>query len=296
VRRCAGWLLLMAIHLLVLGCDDTPAPVAEPLRPEVGGERFDPARAGTISGRVVWRGPLPDVAPFRSIPEPLTDRPPPPARIWPNPNAPIINQPTSGVVGAVVWLKEVDPAIARPWDLPAVRVEIKGQQFHVLQGTSDGRTGFVRPHNDTAMVSRDPIFHAVQARGLDSSLSGQSAFFTCMLPDPNQVVSRRMAGPEVVELTSGCGYFWMRAYLFVCPHPYLARTDEQGRFTLPGVPEGKYDIVAWHPNWRVRETLRNTDTMRVQQVQYGAALECKKTIDVEAGRTATVQLFLGGDR
>jgi hypothetical protein len=285
---------LLAVNLFVLGCGDIPAPPPVPEPPSSGGERFDPARTGTICGRILWRGPIPVVPPFHSIPEPLTDRLPPPPRDWPNPSAPAIDARTLALAGAVVWLHGVDPAAGRPWDLPAVRVEMRGQQYHVLQGGEDRRTGFARAHDRIELVSRDPLLHAVQVRGLGGR--GKSAFFTCMLPDRHKVVSRQVAGPEVVELASAAGYFWMRAYLFVSDHPYLAHTDDQGNFTLKNVPPGKYEIVAWHPDWRITASERNPDSMRVQQVRFRPPLTSRQSIGVETRQTTRVELSLGTDR
>ncbi len=293
MRRCAGCLLL-AVTLFVLGCDEAPPPPPEPEPPAAGGERFDPDHTGTIAGRAHWQGPMPAIAPFRSIPEPLTDQPPPPPRDWPNPNAPRIDAKSSALAGAVVWLNGVDPAAGQPWKPSPVRIEARGQQFHILQEGADRRVGFVRARDTIELVSRDSLFHAVQVRGFGGS--GKSVFLTCMLPDPNKVVSRRVEGPEVVELTSAAGYFWMRAYLFVSAHPYFAYTDDQGRFTLKDVPAGTYEIVAWHPNWRISATERNPDSMRVQQVRFGPPLTSRKPVTVAPGQTARVETSLGVDR
>ena len=52
---------------------------------------------------------------------------------------------------------------------------------------------------------------------------------------------------NTVELTSGAGHYWMRAYLMVAEHPYYALTNADGRFVLPQVPPGRYEIVCWLP-------------------------------------------------
>jgi hypothetical protein len=285
---------LLGITLSVLGCGDVSVPPPSPEAPASGGERFDPARTGTIRGRILWHGPVPVIAPFHSIPEPLSDQLPPPPQDWPNPNVPRIDVKTSALAGAVVWMRGVDPALGRPWDLPAVRVEMKAQQYHILQGKADRRTGFVRAHDCIELVSRDPLIHAVQVRGFGGT--GKSAYFTCMLPDWHKVASRQVEGPEVVEIASAAGYFWMRAYLFVSDHPYLAHTDEQGNFTLKDVPAGTYDIIAGHPDWRISAWERNPDSMRMQQVRFRPPLTCRKSIGVQPGQTTNVELALGVDR
>ena len=70
-----------------------------------------------------------------------------------------------------------------------------------------------------------------------------------MFPDPDRPLTRSLNEKGVVELTSAAGYYWMRAYLFVDDHPYYARTDKEGRFSLEQVPPGKYELVCWMPNW-----------------------------------------------
>jgi hypothetical protein len=280
------------LSLLLAGCDSAavpapaPVPVASPVQP---GRLFDRARAGTIQGWVLWRGPRPQAPPFRSAAQPLSDQLYPPVLSWPNPNVPVVDA-KGALAGAVVFLRGIDPARGRPWDLPRVRVEMKKQQFHVEQGATRGRAGFVLAGESIDMVSQDNVFHSVQARG--NSEGEGSAFFNCPLPDPEQVRQRRLPREEIVELASGCGYVWMRAYLFVTTHPYYALTDSAGRFRLRDVPAGTYEIVAWHPSWRVTQQQRNPDNARVQQVRFAEALQSRAPVQVQAGQTASVELSL----
>jgi plastocyanin len=39
---------------------------------------------------------------------------------------------------------------------------------------------------------------------------------------------------------------WMKAFIGVMKHPFFAVSDETGKFTISGVPPGKYTVVAWH--------------------------------------------------
>jgi plastocyanin len=45
---------------------------------------------------------------------------------------------------------------------------------------------------------------------------------------------------------------WMRAYLFVSPHPFFAVTDERGEFALPKLPPGEYRLRWLHPISRLQ--------------------------------------------
>jgi plastocyanin len=45
----------------------------------------------------------------------------------------------------------------------------------------------------------------------------------------------------------GCNiHDWMSGIILVLPSPYFVQTDAEGRFSLEGLPKGKYSLVAWH--------------------------------------------------
>ena len=272
--RCR-WPLALPL-LCLLACSgpsaDPPPPAVDPPAPT----SFDPGTCGTITGTVRWEGEAPVVEPFRSIDEPLGDQPHPPARDWPNPNAPRLSA-GRGLAGTAVFLREVDPVKSRPWDHPPPRVEMRDQAFAA-------HVAFARVGDQLEIVSRDDRLHVAQARG--------AAFFALTLPRPDSTRSRRLDRPGVVELLSGSGYFWMRAYVHVSRHPYLTRTDAEGRYRLEQVPAGEYELVAWHPNWRVAQEQRNPDLFRVQQVRFAAPLESSRRVRVGAKETATSDLVL----
>jgi hypothetical protein len=39
---------------------------------------------------------------------------------------------------------------------------------------------------------------------------------------------------------------WMSAHFAVFNHPYFGASKEDGTFTIAGVPDGTYDVIAWH--------------------------------------------------
>ncbi|MFZ6731130.1 methylamine utilization protein [Undibacterium sp. Ji42W] len=41
---------------------------------------------------------------------------------------------------------------------------------------------------------------------------------------------------------------WMRAYVLVLDTPYFVKTDQSGAAILDKLPDGNYEIKAWHPN------------------------------------------------
>jgi plastocyanin len=68
-------------------------------------------------------------------------------------------------------------------------------------------------------------------------------------------------------LQIGCSlHAWMRAWVYVVPHPWFAVSDESGRFQINEVPPGKYTLRLRHPDTGHQER-------REVEVQAGKPLE-----------------------
>lgn len=75
---------------------------------------------------------------------------------------------------------------------------------------------------------------------------------------------------ERTPVVLGCPiHAWMRAYVFILPHPFHAVTDAQGRFEITGLPDGEYFVVFRHPDSGLRD---------------------RRTAQVSTGRRATITL------
>jgi hypothetical protein len=262
------------------GCEaDSPLPKAPVDLSADASSAYDAAAGGEIKGRVEWTGPLPVVPPFQAPVTPLAEQTRGPKQDWPNPNAPLIDPKNHGVGNAVVFLRGVDPRRARPWDLGPVRVEMRDYQMHVCQGNSDGPYGFVRRGDRIELASKQNVLQTLQARGAD--------YFALTLPQEGTKRNRVLDRNGVVELSSNAGQFWMRAYLFVDDHPYYARTDGDGRFTLPKAPPGDYDLVCWMPDWREAEHEIDADTRLVERLTFRPPLQIVRRVHIDSGATVT---------
>ena len=127
-------------------------------------------------------------------------------------------------------------------------------------------------------------FTSIQARGAD--------FFALTFPDEGTVRNRVLDRDGVVELSSNAGQFWMRTYLFVDDHPYYARTGADGRFALPKVPPGDYDLVCWMPDWREASHEIDADTRLVTRLTFRPPLEVVRRVHIEPGVTTTQDFVL----
>jgi hypothetical protein len=207
-------------------------------------------------------------------------------KVWSNPNAPQIDAASGGIINAVVFLRRVQSA--RDWDHPPVRIEQHGCQFHLLQGHGDSRVGFVRVGDSIEMVSRDSHVHSLHAGG--------SAYFTYAFPDPDHPLHRSLTKKGIIELTSGAGYFWMRAYVFVDDHPYYARTDEHGEFVLKQVPPGTYEVVCWMPNWHESRHDRDPESGLVSRLFFASPVEKRVAFSLRSQENRRLEFsFMEGD-
>jgi hypothetical protein len=259
--------LLAALLLTLIGCTDEPTAETLPAAPTPTAARaFDPATTGTIEGRVTWEGPEPDVPPLLVLPDP--ENPDPRGRRLyktPNPFRPLIDPESGGMRDVVVYLRHVDPERACAWPHGPALVEQVDRMLTVLQAGTRSRVGFVRRGDEMEAVNRDDEYHSLRLRG--------AACFALPFVEKDRISTKRLDNAGVVELTSGAGYFWMCAHLFVVEHPFYARTDAAGRFCLPDVPPGRYELACWMPSWVVRQQYRDPESALISRVVFAAPVE-----------------------
>lgn len=282
---CALALFLVAFA----SCDELPfsAPAAQEDAPQPEKSEFDPGNTGTIAGTVTWAGALPTVPPFRAPAQPLWNANRGPNAEWANPNRPAIDSTSRGLRDAVVFLRGIDPGRARPWSHSPVRVEVQDLRLSLRQGDQHTRCGIVRRGEEISFASLTEDFEVLQVRG--------RRFFSVPLTRCNQVLTRKATETGLLEISSGAGHFWMRAYLFVTDHPYFARTDTRGRFSLTQVPTGDYELVCWHPDWRIAERELDGDTSLPCRMTYRPSLEKARRISVRSGETAQMSFVVEED-
>jgi hypothetical protein len=236
---------------------------------------------GTVRGRVLWNGEPPTPSSITGMI--YTEE----GSRWAtveNPFTPKVDPKTRGVAGAVVWLNSQDPKQSKAWSHGPLQVEMKGKELRLKQDGTAGTIGFVRLGEEIEIVSREPKYHSVRARG--------AAFFTLPFPQPDQVISRKMTKAGRVDLMSGAGYFWCGADLFVCEHPYYTVTDVEGRFELTQVPEGNFTLTTWLRPWEVLQKDRDPETGRIVRLHFPAPLQKETAVKVASTGASEVEVKL----
>lgn len=270
--------VFLVIVLLASGCEAEPsvlgwigAPAPPPPAPQTSAE-FDPNKCGRIQGRITWPGPLPHREEFHyGIPKGDGNFD---MQIMSSPNHPEIAEGTRAVAGAVVFLRKVNLTATRPWGLPPVQIEMTDRQIRIRQGAGElSRVGFVRRDAPVTMVVAEKgAFHVLRGRGV--------AYFSYHFPGPDQSLTRTFDRPGRIELSSGAGYYWASADLFVDDHSYYTRTDRDGRFMLDQVPAGPVEVVAWLPGWEPRQPERDPESTLVIRMSYSPPVEVVRSVTV----------------
>ena len=273
----SGLLLIGAIGCNQSTGNSTPKEIPH-VEPPALGAQFEPAATGSIRGRVAWNGPLPVSNSYReakivfgSLAD-ATDRN--------NPLFPRIAPDQQGIGDVVVFLRSVDPERSKAWDLSTASLEMRDSGLSIQQAQGRHRAGFIPVGSTMEMVSSGPKFEMLRARG--------AAFFTQAFPDLTKPLRRSFTQPGVVEFSSAAGNYQSRVWLFVVAHPYWVHTDDDGAFTLEQVPEGRYELVAWMPNWRVERFERDPENGFVARLWYEKPVEKIAEIEVKRGQTANI--------
>jgi hypothetical protein len=278
-------LIVFAVVTVLFLWSFRPAPKANPLYPLNEQEakvaplatKYDATKNGTIHGEVDWEGKIPVVEPFQLKKTFYT-----PAGREPKPNPNAVHVTTAKKLpDTVIFLRQVDLARSRAWDLPLVTIEADELDINVRQHRSQGRIGFVQRGSFAALISLEPMKHSVRARGAE--------FFTQTLSDVKWPVRRDFANAGLVELSNGGEFTWARAYLFVSDHPYYTLTDANGKFELSDVPEGEHELVYWKPNWHIAKRERDPEFIVYNRITYHPPVEQVIPIRVRAGKVTQVK-------
>jgi plastocyanin len=135
-----------------------------------------------------------------------------------------------GVANAVVVVKLASPPPPKP---STVVIDQVGCRFLP-------RVSAVPVGSTVEMVNSDAVMHNARA------MQGATTAFNFAFPMKNLKRKTQVKSPGVLDFRCDAGHTWMRALVHVVPHTFFAVTDEQGRFTVTGVPDDAKELEVRH--------------------------------------------------
>lgn len=162
---------------------------------------------------------------------------------------------------AFVWLKTgIDTSKVPPPPSEPVVMDQKGCMYkpHVI----GARVG-----QKVVFLNSDPVLHNVR------SVADSNAPFNDMMPTKDMRLEKTFEKAEVPVRAKCDVHPWMAAFIGVVPHPFFAVSGADGAVQLMNVPEGDYEIEAWHEVFgkksekikvKARDTVNVTLTFRAQ--------------------------------
>ena len=203
-----------ALALVGLTTAATDAPAARPIV------------AGTISGTVTFTGTPPKMRPIDMSKEPSCAS----QHATPVLTENVVTGPGSSVQYAVVYISAGDQPGAAPTQ--AARYDQKGCQYipHVAV-LQTGQTLDI--YND------DQTSHNIHP------LAKVNAEWNKSQPPGTPPIHATYDKPEFIAVKCNV-HPWMHGYFAVLTTPHYAVSGNDGKFSLAGLPPGKYTVTAWH--------------------------------------------------
>lgn len=130
-------------------------------------------------------------------------------------------------------------------------------------------TALVRTNQKLRLISHSPEAHAPHPRPIQNTVGVK------LLQAPDKIgLAMEMTVAEPVPIEIGDDIHpWMRTWVLVSDHPYAAITDNEGRFSIKGLPAGEHSFRVWHEatgflekTWKVTVTAGQQTVLPVYTV------------------------------
>ncbi len=193
-----------------------------------------PASAGSITGTVTYNGKVPSLKPLAMDADPGCAS----KHSGPVPSEVLVLGSGNTMANVMVRVKNA-PAGNQPAPTQPAVIDQKGCQYspHVL-GLRVGQT--------LKLKNSDGILHNVHA------LPKVNTPFNRAMP-ANVLESEAKFGKEEGMFLVKCDvHGWMTAYVGVFGNPFFAVSGKDGKYTIPNLPPGSYEIEAWHEKLGVK--------------------------------------------
>ena len=171
----------------------------------------------------------------------------------------VVNAKNHGIANIVIWAYKptsVHPALTKPPAKPAVVLN-KNCRF-------EPHVTLVRAGQDLRVGNPDPVAHNAMVAFLKNR--GENP----LIP-PNGTVTIIPKKAEIIPIKISCSIHpWMQGIVLVQDHPYMVKTDKDGKFELNDLPSGEVTLKIWHEKLGYVKsfTLDNQEKIMLKRGQY----------------------------
>lgn len=138
-----------------------------------------------------------------------------------------------------VYLKDAPAGSTVPKDAAPAQLVQQGCMY-------SPRVQGLFPEQELEVVNDDPTLHNVRC------LARANRPFNLGQPAKGKRTKFFTTAEKAIKFKCDV-HPWMSAYIFVMDHPFFAVSDEEGKFTIDGLPAGKHTFVAWHEEYGEQE-------------------------------------------
>ena len=184
--------------------------------------------ASAITGTVTYAGKVPNLKPLAMDADPACAA----KHKSPVASEALVLGPGNTMANVMVRIKG---AVAGSFTAPAQPAVINqdGCQYHPhVLGVMVGQT--------LKLKNSDGLLHNVHA------LPKVNTPFNMAMPANRTEADTKFGKEEGMFLVKCDVHPWMSAYVGVFTNPFFAVSGADGKFSIAGVPDGKYEIEAWH--------------------------------------------------
>jgi Carboxypeptidase regulatory-like domain len=212
------------------GSQETSNTSAAPSAAGTGGQKVDPASAGSVKGRVALDGTVPKNEVIKMNADPVCLKE---AKGTQTQETYLVSSDGKTLGNVFVYVKDGLGNYAFDTPTEAAKIDQKDCRYHP-------HVFGMRVNQPLEIVNSDPTLHNIHAmpKGNSEFNNGQ--------PIQGMKMSHTFDKQEVMVPFKCDVHGWMNAYVGVLPHPYYAVTKDDGSFELKDLPAGTYTIEAWH--------------------------------------------------
>lgn len=121
----------------------------------------------------------------------------------------------------------------------------KGGKFVSQKAVLDQKGCIYTPHvvvvpttGELDILNSDGVLHNIH------TYSTLNPPFNVAQPKFKKVVTHTFSKPEIIKATCDA-HNWMQGWIVATDHPFVAVTDNEGRFTIRDLPPGHYKVEIW---------------------------------------------------